>query len=196
MYGVSPRLSPRAQKERLQSAKAAYISEKQKYRQEKQARRRERERIQRPDANIDVSVDASGSAVPPANTSSPVASSSAHENPVPVTQLISHGRGHFPPLEHFSIPRRQTVHGTGRGRHHRDVSSSTNTDTSRARVTRRLSDMGFNDPSIARRVSIHVPDDIIRDKSAEDTIVSNVVEELLTEASTPDEAPESVPADR
>jgi hypothetical protein len=53
--------------------------------------------------------------------------------------------------------------------------------------------MGFNDPSIARRVSIHIPDDIAREKSAEDTIVSNVVEELLTETSKPDDTP--VPAD-
>lgn len=56
------------------------------------------------------------------------------------TQLISHGRGQFPPLELFSIPRRQ-VSG-GRGRHQRQPSNSTtNTETSKARVTRRLSDV-------------------------------------------------------
>lgn len=42
MYGVSQRLPLGVQKERLQTAKAAYIAEKQKYRQEKQARRREK----------------------------------------------------------------------------------------------------------------------------------------------------------
>lgn len=44
--------------------------------------------------------------------------------------------------------------------------------------------MGFNDASVGRRVSKHIPDDEVREKAAEDTIVSNVVEELLTNATT------------
>lgn len=56
------------------------------------------------------------------------------------TQLISHGRGQFPPLELFSIPRRQP---SGRARNQREPSNTTTntTEPSRVRITRRLSDV-------------------------------------------------------
>jgi len=136
--------------------------------------------MQRSSLNPENAANATTSA-PPA----PAGPSTREQQAPPVTQLISHGRGQFPPLELFSIPRRQPSQNAGRGRHQRQASASTsNTETSRARITRRLSDMGFNDPSIERRVGMHVPGDEIRGQAAEDTIINNVVEELLSQTST------------
>jgi hypothetical protein len=44
--------------------------------------------------------------------------------------------------------------------------------------------MGFNDPSIERRVGMHIPGNETREKAAEDTIINTVVEELLSQTST------------
>jgi PB1 domain len=49
MYGVTPMLSPQAQREKVQAAKAAYKAEKEKYRQEKRARRMARDRTHHPE---------------------------------------------------------------------------------------------------------------------------------------------------
>jgi len=85
-----------------------------------------------------------------------------------------------------SVPRRHhTISGaTVRGsRHGRDASGSTNqtatVEVRRARVVRKLSDMGFDGAKVENRVSVHIPDGQTMEEKSEDAIVANVVHEIL-----------------
>jgi Wiskott-Aldrich syndrome protein len=172
-------MSPEERKAKLLAAKAEYKVQKAMYRAERQAKRMKKPKSKTPDvdvaeaaarvASLNVDVDSSAG---PANQPDPL--------------LISQGRGQFPSLEMVSVPRRHhTISGgTVRGsRHGREASGSTNQtatiEVRRARVVRKLFDMGFEGAKVENRVSIHIPDgQTIEDKS-EDVIVTNVVNELL-----------------
>ncbi|KAK7694993.1 hypothetical protein QCA50_002181 [Cerrena zonata] len=140
-------------------------------------------------------------------------SRSRPRTPPSVSQIVSNARGPYPQLEMFSVPRRSnTIQGTGRERSiHRQnplagpsqiYSPFTPTPAARTseNVKRRLADMGFtrdvypNIPDkVAKRVSQSVVsqsfmsqkdvEEISKDK--EDTIVSDVLEELLQEPPPP-----------
>jgi len=179
LYGLSQKISPEERKARLLAAKAEYKAQKSLYRAEKQAKRVERQRSNTADADV------AEAAVNVASINVDVNSAAG-----PQTQddalLISQGRGQFPSLEMVSVPRRHhTISGgTIRGpRHGRDASGSTNhtatIEVRRARVVRKLSDMGFEGAKVANRVSVHIPDDQTHEENSEDAIVANVVDDLL-----------------
>ncbi|KAH9942967.1 hypothetical protein B0H21DRAFT_695675 [Amylocystis lapponica] len=97
------------------------------------------------------------------------------------TQIISNARGPYPQLELVNIPHRHhTMHGTG----HRHIPPPAS-PPSRARqaISRRLGDMGFTAhtyPSLPGRLSARVPPDGELSKEEEDTVVTDLLEELLT----------------
>jgi len=85
-----------------------------------------------------------------------------------------------------SVPRRHhTISGgtVRASRHGREASGSTNqtatVEVRRARIVRRISDMGFEGAKVENRVSVHIPDGQNIEERNEDAIVANVVEELL-----------------
>lgn len=190
MYGVSQRVSPEARKAKLLAAKAEYKAQKSMYRAERQAKRIEKQKSNTTD------VDVAEAAARVATINVDVNSSADPTNPGDPL-LISQGRGQFPSLEMVSVPRRYNTisGGTVRGsRHGRDASGSTNqtatVEVRRARVVRRLSDMGFGGPNVENRVSRHIPDDQTMEEKNEDAIVTDVVDELLeTEGNGVNESP-------
>jgi len=196
MYGVSQKTSPEERKAKLLAAKAEYKAQKAMYRTEKQAKRMERQGSNTADANVTDAVVRVGSTNTDINSPvKPEAQTGAH--------VISHGRGQFPSLEMVSLPRRHhtisggTIRGT---RHGRDASGSTNqtatVEVRRARVVRKLSDMGFEGAKVENRVSVHIPDGQTVEEKSEDAIVTNVVEELLqSEGDGANEAPNTPRAD-
>jgi len=190
LYGVSQKTSPEERKTKLLAAKAEYKAQKALYRSEKQAKQMERQRSDTAD------IDA-------ADATARVASANvaAYSAPGPEARddglLISQGRGQFPSLEMFSVPRRHhtisggTIHGS---RHGRNASGSTNqtatVEVRRARVVRKLSDMGFEGAKVENRVSVHIPDGQNLEENSEDAIVANVVDDLLqNEGDGADETP-------
>jgi len=195
MYGVSQKTSPEERKSKLLAAKAEYKAQKAMYRAEKQAKRMERQGSNTAD------VDVADAVVRVASTNADINSPVKPEGQIP-THVISHGRGQFPSLEMVSVPRRHhTISGgTIRGRHGRDASGSTNqtatVEVRRARVVRKLSDMGFEGAKVENRVSVHIPDGQTVEEKSEDAIVTNVVEELLqSEGDGVNEVPSTPRAD-
>lgn len=121
-----------------------------------------------------------------------------------VTQIISNARGPYPQLEMINVtpPRRHhTVQGIGRSRRvpsgetagpSRSFSTSHHTPTGATRagnaIKTKLADMGFTSEAypdlskrVASRVSLAITDDGNNiTQEAEDTIMSEVLDELLT----------------
>ncbi|KAF9654206.1 hypothetical protein BDM02DRAFT_19482 [Thelephora ganbajun] len=179
LYGISQKISPEERKARLLAAKAEYKAQKTLYRAEKQAKRMERQRSSTAD------LDAAEAAAKVASVNVDI---NAAAGPASQTDalLISQGRGLFPSLEMVSVPRRHNTisGGTIRGsRHDRDASGSTDQtatiEVRRARVVRKLSDMGFEGSKVENRVSVHIPDVQTLEEKGEDAIVAKVVEDLL-----------------
>ncbi|KAI0080353.1 hypothetical protein K474DRAFT_1658076 [Panus rudis PR-1116 ss-1] len=140
--------------------------------------------------------------------------SGARAEPESVTQVVSNARGPYPRLEMYSVPRRHnTVSGYTRERVSPRVDTQTSpaiyspyTPTPVAKsaqsIKKRLADMGFTtttypnlNDKVAKRISLNVveqtftgmkPEDAEEfNKEKEDTIVSEVVEELLSEPPPP-----------
>ncbi|CAL1695145.1 unnamed protein product [Somion occarium] len=133
--------------------------------------------------------------------------------PPPVTQLVSNARGPYPQLEMFSVPRRHnTIQGVARERpiprqdpqigpsHIYSPFTPTPAARTSENVKRRLADMGFTTniyPNIGDKVAKRVSQSIasqsftspkdLQDvpKEKEDSIVSEVLEELLQEPPPP-----------
>ncbi|KAI0673332.1 hypothetical protein C8Q78DRAFT_1076353 [Trametes maxima] len=196
MYGASPTESPDAAKKALRDAKEKYLAEKEKYRRLREERKKKR---------MNVSTDSEMKDV----QDSPISPEKAAEPPVrpaggpsiPLRrttvddqdQLISNGRGPFPQLELYNVPRRShTMHGTGTA-HGRGASFGANPNpaaTARAvdSITRRLSDMGFTSsqyPTLAAKIEGRVPRSGEVSPDREDNIVTEIVEELVQTSPPP-----------
>ncbi|RPD55926.1 hypothetical protein L227DRAFT_579397 [Lentinus tigrinus ALCF2SS1-6] len=205
MYGVTSTESPDAAKRSLQAAKEAYIAEKEKYRRLRQERKKHRMNVSTDSEMKDSPItprDAQEPAVRPVGEPS---TAPPQDNPVQEAprvqeepQIVSNARGPFPQLELYSVPRRShTVHGTGHG-HRRDASwgtfgSGMSTHAGRAAaaesIVRRLSDMGFTPtkyPVLTSKVESRVPRHGEVSKEREDSIVTEVVEELLQTSPAPE----------
>jgi Wiskott-Aldrich syndrome protein len=170
-------MSPEERKAKLLAAKTEYKAQKAMYRAERQRMKKQSLKTTDPDVAetaarvASMQVDANSSAGP------------AKQND---SVIISQGRGPYPSLEMVSVPRRHhTISGgTVRGsRSGREASGSTNqtatVEVRRARVVRKLSDMGFEGAKMENRVSVHIPDGQTIEEKSEDAIVANVVDELL-----------------
>ncbi|KZT02427.1 uncharacterized protein LAESUDRAFT_661811 [Laetiporus sulphureus 93-53] len=105
--------------------------------------------------------------------------------PEPPAQIISAARGPYPQLEMLSVspPRRHhTMHGTGTGTHRAQEASKSKENPAVSSITRRLGDMGFTEdkfPSIYAQVLARVPSQGELSREAEDSVVSDVLEDLL-----------------
>ncbi|KZT30808.1 hypothetical protein NEOLEDRAFT_1083220 [Neolentinus lepideus HHB14362 ss-1] len=199
MYGLHSHEETRAE---LEAAREFYKSMKERYRRERDARRRMRGgRGMSMDSGIpgafaDMSRDIpQETAVPrPADaqtTANPASTAEAQPVADPSAEIqndphrVSYSRGGFPALEISSVPRRShTYHGRvggGRGGHMRSTSVDRREGMRniQERVERRVSEMGFMDPSLASRVAEQVQQRQPDENLDEDDIVFSVVDELV-----------------
>ncbi|KAI0801070.1 hypothetical protein C8Q74DRAFT_1444810 [Fomes fomentarius] len=209
MYGVTSLESPDAAKKSLQAAKEAYIAEKEKYRHVREERKKRRMNVSMDSEMQDLELH--DSPISPPDVQEPVVrpvgepsnagpqGNSSNEAP----QIVSNARGPFPQLELYSVPRRShTMHGVG---HRRDASwgtfggSGTSTQAGRAAaadsIVRRLGDMGFTSakyPVLTSKVETLVSRNGGEvSKEREDSIVTEIVEDLVQESSSRHETPQA-----
>lgn len=203
MYGLHSHEDTRAE---LEAAKEFYKAMKDRYRRERDARRRMRGGHGRnmsmdsavPPTSADVSRDTTREVNgPPQTDSQPTAGPSQAANTAAAqsryatvsgnnSQRVSSARGGFPALELFSVPRRaNTYHGRAQGRGQAGPSAPAGIPEGvrimQERIERRVTEMGFSDPSVARRVTEQLgkrrP---TGDGWDEDDIVTSVIEELVS----------------
>ncbi|KAI0719983.1 hypothetical protein C8T65DRAFT_634506 [Cerioporus squamosus] len=190
MYGITSTESPDAARKALQAAKEAYIAEKERYRRLREERKKRRMNVSTDSDSPITPRDAQEPAVRPVGEPSTAAPQDkpAQEEP----QIVSNARGPFPQLELYSVPRRShTIHSSGHSHHRRDGSwgtfgSGVSTHAGRAAaadsIVRRLDDMGFTStkyPVLASEVESRVPRHGEVSKEREDSIVTDIVEDLL-----------------
>ncbi|EJF66875.1 hypothetical protein DICSQDRAFT_47572 [Dichomitus squalens LYAD-421 SS1] len=129
----------------------------------------------------------SAAAGPSAQASASASPQASQEQAEAAPQVISNARGPFPRLELYSIPRRShTVHGTGHRR---------NTNAGRTAaidsIVHRLAEMGITSnqyPVLQSKVDSHIPLNGEVSKEREDTIVGEIIEELLVAPPSPQQA--------
>ncbi|TFK90802.1 hypothetical protein K466DRAFT_660549 [Polyporus arcularius HHB13444] len=196
MYGMTSTESPDAARKALQEAKEAYIAEKERYRRLREERKKRRNNVSTdsemkdPQDSPTTPRDAQEPAVHPVGEPLTAVPQNipAQEEP----QIVSNARGPFPQLELYSVPQRsRTMHGTGHGQHRRNGSwgtfgSGASTHAGRTAaadsIVRRLDDMGFTPtkyPVLASQVHSRVPRHGEVSKEREDSIVTEIVEDLL-----------------
>ncbi|KAI0639606.1 hypothetical protein C8Q77DRAFT_1082041 [Trametes polyzona] len=203
MYGASPVESPESAKKALQEAKERYLAEKERYRRIREERKKRRMNAST-DSEMREVHDSPISPHPQAHDpQEPTVRPAGGPSTTPLqrrntvddqAQIISNARGPFPQLQLFNIPRRSnTVHGTG---HARNVSSSSNAGpAANARavnaITARLNDMGFTAskyPALASKVEARVPRSGEVSQARQDTIVGEIVDELVQKSPSPRQA--------
>ncbi|KAL4241726.1 hypothetical protein ABKN59_000789 [Abortiporus biennis] len=191
LWTITPNTSKdsnESSKQRLEIAKQQYQAEKERYRKEREDRKKERG----PKVGVERTDAAPGLESSPAGPSSQSIPRDSASSTPPRPVLVSNARGPYPQLEMHSVPRRHhTIQGLTRRREDYLGPLDATGRTADA-VKKRLEDMGFSaslyptiNTKISKRVSATFESNQDISKDAEDTIVSDVVDDLLQQSPTP-----------
>jgi len=167
----SSKLTAEELRAEVEAAKQTYKARKAAYRLEREARRRERgsRRETGRETGNDTTINPPSGTVPPPVSEQP-------DEP----HIVSNANGKYPQVELYTVRRANTLpaHGSKKSENKPEDLLA----RARARIAKRLSDMGFSEtshPTLPDKIKAQMPSKGTISKEEEDDVVTTLLEELL-----------------